>query len=252
MIILAIDTVTDAVSVAIANGKKLLASAHVSSNRRHVELLAPIIESICKQADISLREIDVVSVDVGPGLFTGMRVGIATAKTISQALDVPIVGISSLDVLARSVSTTERVVLATIDARRGELYWAMYRNDNSTCVEVKSPVVGTVNDCIVDLVDRGQATLIVGNGALRYQTAMAQSLEETGLSIEWASEQLAQPSANVLALIAVERALLEKWQTAGELQALYLRAPDAEINWLTRSEQTRFEQTRFEQTKFAV
>ena len=100
-------------------------------------------------------------------------------------------------------------------------------------------------------------TLIVGNGALRYQTAMAQSLEETGLSIEWASEQLAQPSANVLALIAVERALLEKWQTAGELQALYLRAPDAEINWLTRSEQTRseqtrFEQTRFEQTRFAV
>ena len=251
MIILAIDTATDAVSVAIANGKKLLASAHVTSDRRHAELLAPMVKNVCKQADISLREIDVVSVDVGPGLFTGMRVGIATAKTISQALEIPIVGISSLDVLARSVSTTERVVLTTINARRGELYWAMYRNDNSTCVEVKPPVVGTVSDCIVDLVDRGQAPLIVG-GALRYRTAMAQSLEKTGLSIEWASERLAQPSATVLAIVAAERALLEEWQTAGELQALYLRAPDAEINWLTRSEQARSEKTRFEQARFAT
>ena len=129
MIVLAIDTSTDAVSVAVSNSKQLLASAHVASDRRHAELLVPMIKNICEQADISMREIDVVGVDVGPGLFTGMRVGIATAKTISQALDVPIIGVSSLDILARSVATTDRVVLATIDARRGELYWAMYRND---------------------------------------------------------------------------------------------------------------------------
>lgn len=121
MIVLAIDTSTDAVSVAVSNSKQVLASSHVLSDRRHAEQLVPIIKSICQQVDISMREIDVVGVDVGPGLFTGMRVGIATAKTISQALDIPIIGVSSLDTLARSVATTDRVVLSTIDARRGEL-----------------------------------------------------------------------------------------------------------------------------------
>jgi hypothetical protein len=76
--------------------------------------------------------------------------------------------------------------------------------------------------------------LIVGNGALRYRAQISESLETTGLSIEWASEQLAQPSAAVLALIAAELALHEQWQTATELQALYLRQADAEINWQTR------------------
>jgi len=234
MIILAIDTSTDAVSVAINNSKQLLASAHVTSDRRHAELLAPMISNVCEQADIAMREVDVIAVDIGPGLFTGMRVGIASAKTISQVLDVPIVGVSSLDILARSVSTTERVVLSTIDARRGELYWAMYRNDIGSSIEVKPPRVGTLDDCVVDIVDRGQETLIVGNGALRYRQKLSEMFETTGLSIEWASEQLAQPSAAVLALIAAELALLEQWQSATELQALYLRAPDAEINWEQR------------------
>lgn len=235
MIVLAIDTSTDAVSVAVNNSKQLLASAHVASDRRHAELLAPMILNVCKQAEISIREVDVIAVDIGPGLFTGMRVGIASAKTIAQVLDVPIIGVSSLDILARSISTTDRVVLATIDARRGELYWAMYRNDVGTSLEVKPPRVGTTSDCIVDILDRGQETLIVGNGALRYRQQLGEMLETTGLSIEWASEQLAQPSATVLALIAAELALLEQWQTATEVQALYLRAPDAEINWLTRA-----------------
>ena len=234
MIVLAIDTSTDAVSVAINNSKQLLASAHVTSDRRHAELLAPMISNVCAQADVSMREVDVVAVDVGPGLFTGMRVGIASAKTISQVLGVPIVGVSRLDILARSVTTTERVVLSTIDARRGELYWAMYRNDVGSSIEVKPPVVGKVSDCVADVVDRGQATLIVGNGALRYRQKLSEMFETTGLSIEWASEQLAQPSAAVLALIAAELALLEQWQSATELQAIYLRAPDAEINWEQR------------------
>ena len=239
MIVLAIDTSTDAVSVAVSNSKQLLASAHVASDRRHAELLVPMIKNICEQADISMREIDVVGVDVGPGLFTGMRVGIATAKTISQALEVPIIGVSSLDILARSVATTDRVVLATIDARRGELYWAMYRNDVGPSIEVKPAIVGLVSDCIVDLVDRGQSTLIVGNGAQRYRASMSESLEATGLSIEWASEQLSQPSATVLAIITAELALHEQWQTATELQAVYLRAPDAEINWQSRNQPTQ-------------
>ncbi len=234
MIILAIDTSTDAVSVAVNNSRQLMASAHVTSERRHAELLAPMISSVCAQADIRLAEVDVVAVDIGPGLFTGMRVGIASAKTIAQVRDLPIIGVSSLDILARSVTTTERVVLSTIDARRGELYWAMYRNDIGSSIEVKPPRVGNLDDCVVDIVDRGQEVLIVGNGALRYRDKLNAMLETTGLFVEWASEQLAQPSATVLALIAAELALVEQWQKPTDLQAMYLRAPDAEINWATR------------------
>ena len=232
--ILGIETSVDHVGVAVGDYRGIRAHSMLASDRRHAELLAPMISSVCTQADVSMREVDVVAVDIGPGLFTGMRVGIASAKTIAQVLDVPIVGVSSLDILARSVSTTERDVLSTIDARRGELYWAMYRNDIGSSIEVKPPRVGTLDDCVVDIVDRGQETLIVGNGALRYRQKLSEMFETTGLSIEWASEQLAQPSAAVLALIAAELALLEQWQSATELQALYLRAPDAEINWQQR------------------
>ncbi|MFM8836049.1 MAG: tRNA (adenosine(37)-N6)-threonylcarbamoyltransferase complex dimerization subunit type 1 TsaB [Actinomycetota bacterium] len=236
MIILAIDTSTDAVSVAVNNSKKLLASAHVASNRRHAEQLVPMIETVCRQADIDISEVDVVAVDVGPGLFTGMRVGIASAKSIAQVLNVPIIGVSSLDILARSVSTTDRVVVSTIDARRGEFYWALYRNDVGSSLEVKPPRVGTFADCVVDIVDRGQDALIVGNGALRYKYQINDQLETTAVSVEWASEQLSRPDATLLALIAADLALHEQWQTAAQLQALYLRAPDAEINWLARSQ----------------
>ena len=100
MLILGIETATEQVSVAIGGHEGVLAMFEVCRGRRHAETLVPSIQFVCKQADIDMSEFGAIAVDVGPGLFTGMRVGLAAAKAIAQALRVPMIGISSLDLLA--------------------------------------------------------------------------------------------------------------------------------------------------------
>ena len=127
MIILGIETATTQVGCAIGGVEGVLASFNANRGRRHAETLAPAIEFVCKQARVELQEISAVAVDIGPGLFTGLRVGIATAKAMAQALRVPMIGLSSLDLLAFPVRYSNRLIVPVIDARRGEVFTAFYR-----------------------------------------------------------------------------------------------------------------------------
>ncbi len=127
VLILGIDTATAQVSCAIGGHEGVLASTLSSRGKRHAESLTPAIEFTCRQARIELSEISVVAVDLGPGLFTGLRVGVATAKAMAHALRVPMIGVPSLDLLAFPVRFTSRLIVAAVDARRGELFYAFYR-----------------------------------------------------------------------------------------------------------------------------
>src|SRR3954452_3525325 len=127
MLILGIETATEQVSVALGGHEGVIALFEVGRGRRHAEILAPAIDFVCAQADIGLDELGLIAVDVGPGLFTGMRVGLATGKALAQALRVPMIGMSSLDLLAFPLRHGVRTVVAVIDARKGELFYAFYR-----------------------------------------------------------------------------------------------------------------------------
>lgn len=234
MIILAIDTATDSVSVAFGDGKQVLAHSEAISDRQHAEALTPMIEFVRRQAGISFREIDVVAVDVGPGLFTGMRVGIASAKAIAQTLDVPLIGVSSLEILAHSVGPIDDVVVSVIDARRGEMYWSMFRQQQGATTQVRAPRVGPLAELIVDVVDRGQRAHFVGDGAVRYRSEIEESLVNALPGFGLADERLSRPTAAAMMALAHQRAVNELWQPAHEVAPLYLRQPDAEINWQTR------------------
>ena len=127
MLILGIETATEQVSVAIGGHEGVLGLFEVTRGRRHAETLVPAIEFLCRQADIEIAEFGAIAVDVGPGLFTGMRVGIATGKAMAQALRIPMIGISSLDLLAFPLRHSDRLIASVIDARRGEVFYAFYR-----------------------------------------------------------------------------------------------------------------------------
>ncbi len=137
-VVLAIESATDAAGVALADGSGVLAEIRVGRGRRHAETIAPGVETVCRLAGIALRDVDAVVVDVGPGLFTGLRVGIATAKGIAFGLGLPMVPVTSLDVLAAAVAAgrpatgSGRTVVAVVDARRGEVFWARYRIDRDS------------------------------------------------------------------------------------------------------------------------
>ena len=230
MLILGIETATEQVSVAIGGHEGVLGLVEVCRGRRHAETLAPAIEFVCTQADVRLDEISVVAVDVGPGLFTGMRVGLASAKALAQALRVPMIGMSSLDLLAYPLRHTGRTVVAIIDARKGELFYAFYRPVPGGVQRVLEPRCGTIDDLIAEVMARRDDVICVGDGALRHRDEIVAELR-----CEVAEQFLSRPSAAPLVQLAHARALREEWVNPWEIQPLYMRLPDAQINWSVRA-----------------
>ncbi|MEY4175775.1 MAG: hypothetical protein RI900_2940 [Actinomycetota bacterium] len=229
MLILGIETATQQVSVAIGGHEGVLGQVDISRGRRHAETLVPAIEFLCAQTDVRIDEFGAIAVDIGPGLFTGMRVGIAAAKAVAQALRVPMIGISSLDLLAFPLRYADRTIAAVIDARKGEVFYAFYRPVPGGVQRVTEPRVGKVDELVADLLARDQNAICVGDGALRYRDEI-----EGGQRCEFAEQFLSHPSAAPLVQLAHARALREEWVNSWEIQPLYLRAPDAQINWSTR------------------
>jgi len=229
MLILGIESATAQVGCAVGGHEGVLASAHSARGRRHAESLAPQIEFTLSQARIDISEISVVAVDIGPGLFTGLRVGISTALATAFGLSVPMIGVSSLDLLAFPVRHTRRLIAATIDARRGELFTAFYRQVPGGVQRVSEPHVVTPDDLYGELQAASTECLVVGDGALRYRDML-----EGLTKVEIADASLAYPSASSLVALAHARALREDFVQPAEIKPLYLRRPDAEVNWQTR------------------
>lgn len=229
MLILGISTSTKQVGVAIGGHEGVLASSHSARGKRHAENLAPAIDFVRRQARVELDDISVVAVDIGPGLFTGLRVGIAAAKAMAHALRVPMIGISSLDLLAWPVRHTAREIVAVIDARRGEVFYARYRPTPGGVQRIGEPVVATPDDLRADLEATDADYLVIGDGGLRY----ADELDGI-IRVEIAEQHLAHPSAASLVQLAHAKAIREDFVQPWQLEPLYLRPPDAEINWSTR------------------
>lgn len=230
MLILGIESATVQVGCAIGGHEGVLASAHSARGKRHAENLVPAIEFICGQAQIELDDIGLVAVDLGPGLFTGLRVGVATAKAVAFALRVPMIGVSSLDLLAFPVRFSNRLIVATIDARRDEIYHASYRQVPGGVQRVTDYAVGSPDDLASDLFATGEEALVVGDGVHRYREAF-----EGIARVEIADPDTSYPSASSLVQLAHAQALREEFSQIDAIAPIYLRRPDAEINWVTRS-----------------
>lgn len=231
MIVLGIETATAQVGCALGGVEGVLASFHAAKGRRHAETLAPAIEFLCASARVDLSEVSVVAVDVGPGLFTGLRVGIATAKSMASALRVPVIGMSSLDLLAHQVRHSHRLIVPVIDGKRGEVFSATYRRVQGGVQRLTEPRVGTADDLANELRATREEALLVGDGALRY----AHVLDQDGGQFELGTVGTQWPSAGDLVELAQPRVVREEFVQPWELEPVYLRKSDAEINWEARS-----------------
>ena len=227
MIVLGIETATAQVGCALGGVEGVFASFHASRGRRHAETLVPAIRFVCDSAQVSLDQVSVVAVDLGPGLFTGLRVGIATAKAMAAALRVPVIGLSSLDLLAHQVRHSPRLIVPVIDGKRGEVFSATYRHVQGGVQRLSEPRVGTAADLANELRAGRDEALLVGDGALRYADVLA---EDSG-QVELGPVGNQWPSAADLVELAHPRALREEFVQPWELEPLYLRKSDAEINW---------------------
>lgn len=226
MLILGIESATTQVGCAIGGHEGVLASVRSTRGRRHAESLAPQIRFAVGQAGVQLADIGVVAVDVGPGLYTGLRVGVTTAMAIAHTLDVPMIGVSSLDLLAFPVRLTDRLIVAAIDARRGEVFHARYRSVPGGVQRVSEPAVDPPEEVLSDIVATGEDVLLVGDGAVQHR-----ALFETVSEIDMADQGFAYPSASALVELAHPRAFREEFVRPDQIEPLYLRQPDAVANW---------------------
>jgi tRNA threonylcarbamoyladenosine biosynthesis protein TsaB len=230
MIVVGIETSTPQTSVAIGTETDIVAKASVAGRSRQ-EAVTPTLKQLLEWSDLELRQVGGIAVGIGPGLFTGLRVGVQTAKTLAQVLHLPIVGVSSLDALAYAVRHTQRRIVSVVDARRGEVFFASYRSVPGGVVRSSDPVVGSPDHLVAELEALPGEVLVVGNGAMLYR----HELEALGSRVEIGSSVLAHPEAAILVELAVPRFLREEHDRLVDVVPLYLRRSDAEIAWDQRA-----------------
>ncbi|MET7932601.1 tRNA (adenosine(37)-N6)-threonylcarbamoyltransferase complex dimerization subunit type 1 TsaB [Streptomyces sp. NPDC005322] len=212
MLLLALDTATPAVTVALHDGTEVLAESAEVDARRHGELLLPTVHRTLKAAGAELGAVTEIVVGVGPGPYTGLRVGLVTAATFGAALGIPVHGLCTLDGIACAAGRaglTGPFVVAT-DARRKEVYWARYDDPRTRVTE---PAV----DHPADLSERVAGLPAVGAGARLYPAAFAEVPE--GMP--------EHQSAGALASLAAEK--LARGEELLPDRPLYLRRPDAKV-----------------------
>ena len=229
MLVLGIETSTPQASVAIGSEQGVVASALVSRGASYNEFLLPAIRFCLDQAGIGYRNIGAVAVDVGPGLFAGMRVGVATGKALAQALSVPIVGITSLDLLAYDVRYASKTICAVLDARRNEVFDAFYRASPGGVQRMSDYRVEKPGQLAIGIASRPEEVLLVGSGALLYRDAF----EDLGTLVEIGGMGHAFPDAKALVELSLPRLFREDFDSPDGLVPLYLRRSAAPIRWDT-------------------
>ncbi len=223
--LLGIETAAGLVGVAIADAEGPLAGVWLRGDRRHAETLAPAIEHVLAQAGVPLAAVDAIAVDVGPGLFTGLRVGMATAQGLAAGLGVGIVCVTSVDVLAREAydGGFEGPVVAVVDARRAEVFAARYDGPDEG---VGTPARRRPEELAEELAG-ASGVLLVGTGAHRYGALF----QGAGLRVGAVRE----PSPRVLVSVAAGRlAAGATPEPPASVRPVYLREADARINWVQR------------------
>ena len=173
MNIVAIETATETVGVAVRAGSGVEAAFTLRGRRRHVETLAPALEHLLSQVDLVPSDLDVVAVDLGPGLFTGLRVGVAAAKGLAQAVGIGVLGLSSLNILTKAAAQGGHTghLLAAVDARRGEVFASVreLRAGPSPAEDVIGPGLFSPEELAGALSELGGVRIVgVGDGAQRY------------------------------------------------------------------------------------
>jgi tRNA threonylcarbamoyladenosine biosynthesis protein TsaB len=222
--VLAIDTATPASSVALADGREVVASASRVDPRGHSAFLVPAIDFCFDQVGWRPLDLDAVVVDVGPGLYTGIRVGLASAQALAAAIGVPIVPASALDALALRAATGRRHIWSVVDIRRGEVATASYRPVPGGVVK-DGPAQAIRPDRFRGLLESDPSDVLVVGDAASLPPETLRGLHRARVG------RPRFPAAE--ALVEIATSVLEKDEVPHpeEIRPMYLREPDVTINW---------------------
>ena len=164
MRILSLDTATEVAACAVIENNNLLGETILNYKKQHSVILMPMIDSLLKNLNLSIQDIDGFVVSKGPGSFTGLRIGMATIKGLSQGTKKPFVSVSTLDALAYNMCYTSGIICPVLDALRGNVYTALYTFEGSTLKQISDHMVVSVEELITILSQYNQPVCFIGDG----------------------------------------------------------------------------------------
>jgi len=225
MKILAVDTSTKTGSVALVEDELLIAEYTLNVSETHSARLMPTIDRVLQDAAVAIDEIDALAIAIGPGSFTGLRIGLATFKGLALAAEKRLVAVPTLDALAASIPFSAHIVCPTLDARMGEVYAAFYRFKNETCEKLSADMVLPVEAVFRDV---RESVVILGDGIPLYRDRIVGLLRDRAI---FAPERLWIPRAVNVAVLAKSRLDKGESDDIDTLEPIYLRKSEAERKW---------------------
>lgn len=222
MNILAIDTSTDYLSLAVLRDDKILARFHRRMHMRHSSMLVPMIETILKKARVRLNSIDCFAISIGPGSFTGLRIGVVTVKGLSFALNKPVVEVPTLDIIAHNAKKFKGVICPVLDARKNKVYACLYLSDGKNIKRISKylllPAVELLEKCA-----KYDKVVFLGDAV--------DLVNRTGLTgpVESVRSDWWHPRAEVVARLGREYFNKKRFVDAKDLEPMYLYSRECDI-----------------------
>ena len=220
MKILALETSAKSVSCAVTENGAPLASAYQCTGLTHSRTLMPMVEDMLKNAELTLDDMDLIAIANGPGSFTGLRIGIAAVKGLAWAADKPCCGVSTLQAMACSVSHMEGLIIGAMDARRDQIYNALFEAKDGSLTRLCEDRAVGLDELCRQLKDDTRRKIVLGDGGRLCRDYLMQH----GILCELAPAPLLYQNAVGVALAAEQG----EWVSAQELSPAYLRPAQAE------------------------
>ena len=224
MKILALETSAKAVSAAVTEDGRVLASGYQDMGLTHSRTLMPIVEHLLRNTGLTVADCDAVAVAAGPGSFTGIRIGVAAAKGLAFAADKPAAAVSTLAAMARNVAFADGLVICAMDARRSQIYNALFLAEDGALTRLTPDRAIGLEDLARELADDPRPKTVVGDGAALCLAHLASA----GIPCRLAPPHLLMQSAVSVALEAQDMAIRGQLVSAQALQPVYLRPAQAQ------------------------
>lgn len=225
MKILAIESSAVTASVAIVDEDSVLANYTINHKKTHSQTLLPMIDEICRMTETEVEDLDAIAVSIGPGSFTGLRIGVATAKGIALAKDKPMVAVKTLEALAYNLYGSSKTIVPIMDAKRKHVYSAIYKFEEGKLVELRKTNLISIEDLTKELNESYEDVIFLGDGI-----NVASDYFNENLSINYSFASLLNRLQNAasLGLRALGLAKEGKLVSSDEVKPDYLRPSQAE------------------------
>lgn len=225
MKILALDSSGLVASAAVTEDETLLAEYTICYKKTHSQTLLPMLDEIRKNIELDMNSIDAIAISAGPGSFTGLRIGSATAKGLGLALDKPLIAVPTLEAMACNLFDTPGMICPIMDARRHQVYTGIYRFENHELAVVRDQQAKGIEELIEEINTMGEPAVFLGDGVPVFKE---QILAECTVPVSFAPVHLNKQKAGAVAALAAKYYKEGKIQTAAEHRPEYLRVSQAE------------------------